>query len=65
MRLCLYPRMFGFIQINKIRLNNNTKIMTITIIDVILMEENRKRALFWLNDLESLAGCLSHYSIDP
>lgn len=37
--------------------------MTITIIDVILMEERNKKVLFGLNDLKSLAGCLSHYLV--
>lgn len=38
--------------------------MTTTIIDVILMEKIKKSVLFGLNVLKSLAGCLSHYSID-
>lgn len=32
--------------------------------DIILMEEIRKKILFWLNDLKLLAGFLSHYSVD-
>lgn len=38
--------------------------MIIKTMDIILMEENRKKILFWLNDLRSLVGCLSHYSVD-
>lgn len=38
--------------------------MTLTIIDVILMEKNSKKVLFWLNDLKSLVSCLSYYSVD-